>query len=87
MQITADFLWTVHRAVLGGKSSITGAPLPATLADCSPGPQGAHYGLALAVAFATNGAMPERPLGVTPEEGERIFRDVSALVPPTASAS
>jgi hypothetical protein len=70
--ITAELLWQVHREVLGGRSSITGAPLPETLADCAPGPQGAHYALALATAIAHGASYPQPPPGVTEEEAERI---------------
>ena len=48
--LTADFLWHIHRAALGGKSSVTGAALPADLAGCPPGARAAHYAMALAAA-------------------------------------
>lgn len=76
--VTADQLWTAHRAALGGKSAVTGAALPEALAMCNPGVQGAHWGLAIAVAHAFGSAPPPAPPDVTPEEQERIRRAVLA---------
>lgn len=71
--LTADFLWTIHRAALGGRSSVTGAELPASLAETPPGARAAHYAMALAAARHVDPAasipMPE---GVSPEEAVRI---------------
>lgn len=73
--LTAADLWHVHRAALGGVSSVTGAPLPPLLAECPPGAQGAHYALAVAVAMAASLRLPPLPPGVTPTEAQRL-RDV-----------
>jgi hypothetical protein len=82
MTITADFLWTIHRACLGGKSSATGAPLPETLAGAPPGARSAHYAMALAAARVTDpGACVEPPADITPEEDERVRRLVDEMVP------
>lgn len=72
--VTAEFLWEQHRAVLGGRSSISGAPIPEKLADCPPGPQGAHWGMAVAIADLLGLDEPPLPPGVTTEEAERIRR-------------
>jgi len=87
MQITAEILWTIHRAVLGGKSSITGAAIPERLEDCAPGPQAAHYGLALAVAWMRSEPLPAIPSGVTPERAAEVQRVawqaiIDAALPP-----
>lgn len=77
VQITAEFLWRNHRLVLGGKSSITGAPIPETMAECSPGPQGAHWGMALAVARAQGAPEPPVPPGVSAGEAARIRQTIA----------
>lgn len=74
--ITAEFLWRHHREALGGRSSITGQELPATLEQCPPGPQGSHWGMALAVAHALGHAEPPRPPGVSDEDADRIRRSI-----------
>jgi hypothetical protein len=79
--LTADFLWIVHRAALGGKSSVTGAELPASLDGCPPGARAAHYAMALAAARHVDpGAAIPVPAGVTPEEAERIERVVAEII-------
>jgi hypothetical protein len=77
--LTADFLWHIHRAALGGKSSVTGAPLPETLADVPPGARLAHYAMALAAArHAEPGASVPVPAHLSPEEVERVDLLVSS---------
>lgn len=79
--LTADYLWHVHRAALGGRSSVTGAELPTTLADCPPGARAAHFAMALAAArWANPGADLPVPEGVTPEEAERVRQLVADLL-------
>lgn len=71
--LTADFLWHVHRAALGGRSSVTGAELPESLDACPPGARAAHYAMALAAArHADPTAAIPVPAGVSPEEAARI---------------
>lgn len=73
MKITPNALWLMHRAAAGGVSTVTGAPLPATLDDCPPGPQATHYAMACFVATLTGD--PEAvsiPSKVTPEDAERL---------------
>lgn len=79
--ITAEFLWINHRAALGGKSAVSGAPLPEYLSECNAGVQGSHWGMACAVARAlrmsgVDVADPPRPEKVTDEEAERIQRSL-----------
>jgi hypothetical protein len=67
--LTADFLWVVHRAALGGKSSVTGAELPQTLAAAPPGARAAHYAMALAAAWHVDPtAKIPVPAGVSPDD-------------------
>lgn len=79
MQVDADFLWTVHRTILGGVS-FTGDTLPLTLNDCPPA-VGAYYAMALATAFALGGRLPPVPIGLPTEEARRIWDVVRGLVP------
>jgi hypothetical protein len=58
---SAELLWTVHRDVLGGRSSASGAPLPLTLAESPPGAQAAHHALACFEALRRGEPMPARP--------------------------
>lgn len=58
--ITPASLWLAHRTAAGGKSTVTGAPLPETIEDCFPGPQETHYAMACYIA-----AVHEDP-GVVP---------------------
>ena len=71
--ITPDGLWLVHRAAAGGRSTITGAPLPLTLEACAVGPQETHYAMAVLVAAAHG---DERvvpiPSKVTPERAAEL---------------
>ncbi len=75
--LTADFFWLVHRAALGGRSSVTGAELPASLDACPPGARAAHYAMALAAArHADPAACIPVPAGVSPVEVERVVAEV-----------
>lgn len=65
--VSAEILWNAHRAALGGKSSITGTPLPSSLPECAAGAQGAHWGIALAVSLILGIAEPHLPVGVSRE--------------------
>ena len=79
--LTADFLWYVHRAALGGKSSVTGAELPQTLSSCPPGARAAHFAMALAAArWANPDADLPVPEGVTPDEADRVRQLVTDLL-------
>jgi hypothetical protein len=42
-KVTPEMFWQFRRAQLGGKSAVTGDPLPAKLEDCNPGVQADHY--------------------------------------------
>lgn len=75
--ITAEFLWRQHRAALGGKSAVTGAALPETLADCNAGVQGSHWGMAAAVSRVLGLHDPPLPPLVTPEAAADISRRLS----------
>lgn len=75
-RITAEYLWTTHRAALGGdaaKSGADGRPLnlPRQLGDCPPGVQMAHWAMAYAACFAVGDDEPPIPPGVTLEMAER----------------
>jgi hypothetical protein len=79
--LTADFLWSVHRAALGGRSSATGAELPQTLAGAPSGARAAHYAMALAAARHVDpAAKVPVPEGVSPEDAERVERVVSEIL-------
>ncbi len=75
--VTAEFLWRQHRAALGGRSSVSGTPLPGTLAECPPGAQAAHWGMAAAVSRLLGHDEPPVPAAVTPEEAERVRLSLS----------
>ena len=75
--ITAEFLWRQHRAALGGKSSVSGAPLPETLDQCPPGAQAAHWGMAAAASRLLGHPEPPIPAAVTPEEAQRVRASLS----------
>lgn len=45
--IDAEILWRWHREALGGRSSVTGAELPQTLAGAPPGARLARAGSGL----------------------------------------
>mgnify|MGYP000852492632 FL=1 len=76
-RITAEFLWRQHRAALGGRSAISGAPLPETLAECAPGVQASHWGMAAAVSRLLGHDEPALPVAVTPQEAERVRASLS----------
>ncbi len=78
--ITPELLWTVHRAVLGGKSSVTGKPIPERLDQCPPGAQGAHYAMAVAASILGDLEPPTIPPGVSNEEARRIWDVVQTQV-------
>ena len=71
------FLWRQHRAALGGRSAISGAPLPETLAECAPGVQASHWGMAAAVSRLLGHDEPALPVAVTPQEAERVRASLS----------
>lgn len=50
----ATLFWFIHRMVLDGKSSVSGAPLPEKIEQCPKGAQEAHYAFSVMVAFATD---------------------------------
>lgn len=77
--ITAEELWLAHRALLRGKSAITAAPLPKSLAECAPGVQASHYGLSLVVARSHGAPDPDPPRGLSIED----VKDVQGMVSPT----
>lgn len=79
--VTPEDLWRAHRAALGGKSAVTGAPLPAQLDECPPGVQGSHWGMSLAVAYELGAPEPSPPAAVSLDEQERIRRAVLAVRP------
>jgi len=70
--LSAESLWIAHRNALGGRSAISGAALPETLDECSPGVKGAHWGIACYVAIVAGAAEPTLPSGVAPEDADRI---------------
>lgn len=41
--VTPQMFWIFRRQTLGGKSAVTGAPLPEKLEDCNPDVQADHY--------------------------------------------
>lgn len=57
-KITPDELWRAHRAAAGGKSTITGAPLPASLDDLQVGPTETHYAMCVFAAIVYNDPEP-----------------------------
>lgn len=50
--VTPQMFWTFRRQTLGGKSAVTGVPLPEKLEDCNPEVQADHYAQAC-YAFAS----------------------------------
>lgn len=58
---SADELWQVHRAALGGVSSASGQPLPQSLAEAPDGARRAHYALARYVAQRLGMAPADAP--------------------------
>lgn len=84
-QITAEFLWINHRAVLGGDNARSGADgrplkLPYLLEEAPPGVQEAHWGMAAAVALANGQELPPRPVGVSEERAAEIVRRLDVKV-------
>jgi hypothetical protein len=83
--ITANLLWTIHRAALGGKSSVTGAELPRYLDECPPGARAAHYAMALAAAWHVDPtATVPVPTGVSPDDAalaEMVVAEILGHVP------
>lgn len=84
-QITAEYLWINHRAVLGGDNARSGADgrplkLPYLLSEAPPGVQEAHWGMAAAVALANGCALPPRPVGLSEERAEEIVRRLEVKV-------
>lgn len=75
--VTAEFLWRQHRAVLDGRSSVSGAVLPAALAECPVGAQAAHWGMAAAVCLALGMREPPLPPGVSEEDAARVRKSLS----------
>ena len=75
-KITAEFLWANHHSILGGKSAVTGAPLPYLLHECPAGVQKAHWGLAVAVARVMGTDDPPRPPLVTEEMALGVYRNL-----------
>lgn len=52
-KMTPGMIWQFRRNVLGGKSAVTGAPLPERLEDCPAGVQEDHYAQACYVHGST----------------------------------
>lgn len=85
--ITPANLWLMHRAAAGGRSTVTGAPLPETIDDCPVGPQETHYAMAVFIAVAHGDPeMVPVPPKVSPEraaalkaEAQRMGRSVRGL--------
>lgn len=73
VRISPNALWLIHRTAAGGKSTISGAPLPETLEDCAAGPQETHYAMvcAIAAAYGEVDAVPI-PSKVTPERAQEL---------------
>lgn len=83
LPISPETLWLIHRAALGGKSAITGAELPATLADCPKAVQAAHYAMALGASTRSAGGLCSPPASgvLSEEEIEEIGKRVNLVVP------
>jgi hypothetical protein len=87
--ITAELLWLVHRAVLGGVSAATGDPLPPTLAENKiHAVKLSHYGMALVAARLAGQRMLPLPDGVTMAEAQMIGQRLgkAGLLPELKSA-
>jgi len=78
--ITAEDLWLVHSAALGGKSAITGQSLPPSLSVCPSGVKASHYAMALYAAIATGAEEPPVPPGLSAEQAESVAAKVRAMV-------
>lgn len=61
----------------GSGDPVSGAPLPETLAECPPGAQAAHWGMAAAVSRLLGHDEPPVPAAVTPEQAERVRLSLS----------
>lgn len=70
--ITAEGIWQLHRAALGGTSAISGAALPVRLEDCPAGVQAAHWGIALGICQVLALPDPPLPASVTLVDAEHI---------------
>lgn len=79
--ITPANLWLVHRAAAGGKSTITGAPLPQTIDDCAEGPQATHYAMAVAIAVARGEDAEDVPVPskVTPDRAAELRANAARM--------
>lgn len=84
--MSAEKVWEIHRAILGGRSSATGAELPQVLAAAPQGAQAAHYGIALACARDAGRSDPAPPPGLPRGDAERVREIVGPLVPVTPAA-
>lgn len=86
-KITPEMFWQFRRKQLGGKSAVTGAELPTTLAECPPAVQAdhyaqacyamAHYVLANDVRTLTTLLLSDVPIpsGVTEDAAIKIRRE------------
>lgn len=81
--ITAEEIWKIHRAALGGRSGVTGAQLPLTLAECNSAVKLSHFGIALGIARRHGLPDPLVPQDVTDEQVKEIHRrlDDAGLLP------
>lgn len=64
--VTPQMFWTFRRQTLGGKSAVTGAPLPEKLEDCNPDVQADHYAqacYAMASYFVAAKHLDDMPSG------------------------
>ena len=78
--VTADQCWALHRQVLGGVSSVTGAPLPESITACPAGAQKAHFAFAVLVNLPAGREMPAPPPGLDDAEVEAIVRFAHGLL-------
>ena len=78
--ITAEDCWELHRLVLGGVSSVTGAPLPESIASCPLGAQKAHFAFAVLANLAAGRELPAAPAGIDEAEVKRIVDAVHDLL-------
>lgn len=84
MNVTAEKLWLVHRAALGGVSAATGAALPVTLDEVPfPAVKAAHWGMAVVVCRFRLQGDPPLPAGMTAAEAQTILArlDEAGLLP------
>lgn len=79
MNITAEILWMIHHAALGGVSGATGAALPERLDHVKfPAVRQSHYGMALVIARSTGGNDPPLPSDMTELERDEVIRRLDA---------